>query len=25
VLQATMQYGDPLAFFGGRVARIDLN
>lgn len=25
VLQATMQYGNPLAFFGGRVARIDLN
>jgi flavin reductase (DIM6/NTAB) family NADH-FMN oxidoreductase RutF len=25
VLQATMQQGDPLAFFSGRVARLDLN
>jgi hypothetical protein len=25
VLRATMQQGDPLAFFGGRMARIDNN
>lgn len=25
VLRATMQQGDPLAFFGGRVARLDIN